>query len=154
MTTPTAQPATPAQQAAADFREEIRQQFTNTFLQFVSLQQEIGGLRNDIDQMREGLNHASQPAPVVNAETFTAVKIEREKRKGKYYYKMIGGQFSKHGITIWDEILEALDLDKVAYDEDDTHKLIPPLEVRFSSEEYTEETTGEIKHRRKVTGKA
>jgi hypothetical protein len=146
MTTPTTQPLTPAQQAAEQFREEIRAAFDLIHV-------EIAELRADLAQMREGLTHASQPAPTVGTgNTFTAVKIEREKRKGKYYYKMIGGQFSKHGITVWDEILEAMNLDKVEYDTEDIHKLNPPIEVRFSSELYTDEEG--TKNRRKVIGKA
>lgn len=140
MTTPTNQPDRMT-------AEELRAAFE-------LLHVEISELRTEITQIREGLTHASQPTPAsTNGDTFAAVKIEREKRKGKYYYKMLGGQFTKHGITVWDEVLEAMGLDSAEYDEDDIHKLTPPLIVRFSSEPYTDEE-GQTKHRRKVTGRA
>lgn len=141
MTTPT----TPTNQPDRLTPAEIRELFEGIHV-------EISELRADLAQIREGLTHAAQPAPAVS-DTFAAVKIEREKRKGKYYYKMLGGQFTKHGITVWDEVLEAMGLDAVEYGKDDIYKIEPPLIVRYSSEPYTDEE-GQPKNRRKVTGKA
>lgn len=117
---------------------------------FADLRAEIEELRTEVRQFKGGIATAATTPTI---ETFAAVKIEREKRKGKYYYKMLGGQFTKHGITIWDEVLEAMGLDKVEYDADDIHKLDPPLIVRISSEPYTDED-GQEKNRRKVIGRA
>lgn len=154
MTTPTPQPD---RITAA----EIRELFAGMREQIESLQTETGGLRTDIETlseelytMRNGLQQAATAPATTDGENFTAVKIEREKRKGKYYYKMIGGQYSKHGITIWDEVLEALGLDAVEYDSDDIHKLNPPVEVHVSFEWYKDPETGEQKKRKKITGRA
>jgi hypothetical protein len=121
---------------------------------FADLHGEIEELRAELHAMRGGLIQAATPPATTDGENFTAVKIEREKRKGKYYYKMLGGQFSKHGITIWDEVLQALGLDKVEYDKDDIHKLNPPVDVHVSFEWYTDPETNEQKKRRKITGRA
>lgn len=151
MTTPTTQPN---RITASEIRELFKNLHINTAAHIEEIRAEVEDLRDEVRQMKSGLATASQPAASVDGENFTAVKIEREKRKGKYYYKMLGGQYSKHGITIWDEVLKALGLDAVEYDSDDIHKLNPPLEVHVSFEWYTDPETNEQKKRKKITGRA
>lgn len=164
MTTPTTtQPdRITAEELRAEFAK-LAHYYQDTRAQLESLQRETGGLRTNIEdlqselaQMREGLTHAIQPAPaeVKQGENFTAIKIEREKRKGVYYYKMLGGRYIKHGVAVWPEVLEALGLDAVEYDENDTHKLTPPIEVHATAEYYIDPDDNQQKARRKVTGRA
>jgi len=151
MTTPTTQP-TPAQQAEA-FREEIRAAFD-------LLHVEIAELRADVAQMREGLNHAAQPAPIApNAPTMVIpmTRLIKTRTNGKNYYKMQGGQYMKRGITVWDEVLKVLDLDpaEIEWDAQDAHTFKTPLNVTVLMQEYTDSDSGEIKTGpQKVIGKA
>ena len=106
MTTPTTQP-TPAQQAEA-FREEIRAAFD-------LLHVEIAELRADLAQMREGLTHASQPAPITNSGQFTEMMIDNiimtYSDKGEPAYKATGTPYNKFGVRVWPETLPALGID-------------------------------------------
>lgn len=145
---------TPTPQADRITAAEIRDLFAELKAEISQQGIEINGLIAELHAMRGGLQQAATPPATTDGENFTAVKIEREKRKGKYYYKMIGGQYSKHGITIWNEVLEALGLDAVEYDADDIHKLNPPIAVHVSWEWYTDPETGEQKKRKKITGRA
>lgn len=106
MTTPTAQP-TPAQQAEA-FREEIRAAFELIHV-------EIAELRADLAQMREGLTHASRPAPITNSGQFTEMMIDNiimtYSDKGEPAYKATGTPYNKFGVRVWPETLPALGID-------------------------------------------
>lgn len=154
MTTPTNTPTPSNDRMTA---AEIRELFEGLNSTISALMFRVTDLEAEIHAMREGLTiAATRPAQEItsNGENFTAVKIEREKRKGIYYYKMLGGRYTKHGVTIWPEVLEALGLDKVEFSADDTYKLDPPLEVHATAEYYTDPDDGQQKARRKVTGRA
>lgn len=45
-----------------------------------------------------------------NTLTFAAESLETTVNNGKYYHKVKGGHFSKFGITVWQEVLEAVGL--------------------------------------------
>lgn len=50
---------------------------------------------------------ASQPAPIVAGElSFKAETMTATVDSGKVYWKVKGGSFQKHGVTIWPEVLE------------------------------------------------
>jgi hypothetical protein len=87
MTTP-ATPATPAEQFRADMMQALE-----------AMRADLSAMRADLDAMRAGLMQASQPAPKPEDQTtmiIAVTKIEREKRKGTYYYRMLGGMYTKH----------------------------------------------------------
>jgi hypothetical protein len=104
MNTPTTSP----QQAAEQFREEIRAAFD-------LLHVEIAELRADLAQMREGLTHASQPAPINNSGQFTEMMIDNivmtYSDKGEPAYKAIGQPYNKFGVRVWPETLPTLGID-------------------------------------------
>lgn len=58
---------------------------------------------------------AGQAAPPSTGQngggSFITDVIETEKRKGKTYFKVKGGRFTKHGVTVWPEVLEAAGFD-------------------------------------------
>ncbi len=146
MTTPTT--PTPADL----FRAEIRQQFADLHMQI----QELSG---QIETIREGLNHASQPAPAASGQTqkFIVTRIERETRKNKNYYRAFGPLYPKFGVKIWDEVFPALgfDLEKIEWKDGYIFEIVPPLEVVGMMETYADKETGETKIGiNKVIGKA
>jgi hypothetical protein len=47
------------------------------------------------------------PATQANLLEYDAVKLMGSMYKGKPYWKVLGGQYSKFGVTVWPEVLEA-----------------------------------------------
>jgi hypothetical protein len=146
MTTPT-QP-TPAQQAEA-FREEIRNAFD-------LLHVEIAELRAALEQMRDGLAHAAQPAPAQGG-TFGEMVIDTivmtTDENGKPVYKAKGEPFQKFGVRVWDEVLPALGIDPATLKPG--KNTITPTRARVLLGETTNRETGEKGiGPRKVTGRA
>ena len=96
------------QQAAEQFREEIRAAFD-------LLHVEIAELHADLAQMREGLTHASQPAPIANSGQFTEMMIDSiimtYSDKGEPAYKATGTPYNKFGVRVWPETLPILGID-------------------------------------------
>lgn len=154
----TTQTATPAQQAAEQFRADLRADLAEIMDELHSQRAELVNVRADLEAIRAGLTQAaSQPAHTAGAfETMDAVKLIRTKSKGKWYYKMQGGQYMKQGVTIWDEILELLDLDPktIQWSDEDTYKLPAPIRVKMQIKTYTDEDGIEKQTPQKVTGKA
>ena len=151
MTTPNTQPAdkiTPA---------ELREYFTMMENRFDELTVEIAELRAALETMREGLTHASQPAPTqTQTETMIATCIIRTRSNGKWYYKLQGGRYTKQGVTIWEEVLKALQIDpeKIEWDAKDTHTFETPHAVRLEMKTITDDAGIEKSTPRKVIGKA
>lgn len=121
---------------------------------------EIAEIRADLAQMREGLTHASQPAPTLasgQTETMQATRITKTRTAGKDYYKILRGRYTKRGVTIWIEGLKALDLDpaKIEWDDTDGYTFPTPFSVTVLMKEYKDEESGETKLTpQKVIGKA
>jgi len=158
-TNPTNQP-TPAQQAAEQFRAELRADLAEIMDELHSQRAELTNIRADIESMRDGLTQAaSKPAPASGGATqkFIATRIEKETRKNKNYYRVFGPAYPKFGITIWDEVFESLGLDlkTMTWKDDYIYILTPPMEVIGTTETYKDKETGEIKTGvGKVIGKA
>jgi len=148
MTTPTPTP-TPAQQAAEEFRDEIRAAFD-------LLHVEIAELRADLAQMREGLSHASQPAPAP-VGTFGEMTIDTiimsYDDNGKPTYKAQGAPYQKHGVRIWEEVLPLLGVDPATL-HPGKNPQTPAIQARVLLGETTNQDTGTKQTGpRKVTGK-
>ncbi|HLO29407.1 MAG TPA: hypothetical protein VK249_09745 [Anaerolineales bacterium] len=135
---------------------ELRQQISEIFGELEQLRADVIQLTEQIQAMRQGLQTAaSRPAAQTAGQTITipVTRIEREKRKGTYYYRMLGGPYTKHGIRVWPEVLEAMNLDKLEYDKQDEHRFNPALICLALVEEY--ESNGETKTGpQKIIGKA
>lgn len=106
-----------------------------------AMRSEIETIHAEISQIRDGLAHAAT-VPAVNQEagatiTFAATRIERTGKKGKHYFRMLGDMYNSYGISVWPEVLEQMGLKEIIFDDTDTYKLTPPLNVRALVEEYT-----------------
>lgn len=55
--------------------------------------------------------------------TFEAKTLEGERKKGKNYWKVKGGKFSRHGVTIWEEVLTAAGFVFEALNPDEVYSL-------------------------------
>ena len=136
-----------------------RAAFDRLQFQINDIHNQAEDIRADLAQMREGLTHAAQPAPVSSGQTETmqAIKMTRTRTSGKWYYKMLGGRYIKRGVTVWDEVLKALQLDPATlqWNDDDSFLFDEPLNVTILLKEYKDEESGEMKITpQKVTGKA
>lgn len=58
-------------------------------------------------ELNPQMAQASQPQPAVNGLTFEAEILAASVNDGKTYWKVKGGQFSKYGVTVWPEVLQA-----------------------------------------------
>lgn len=96
----TTQPPTPAQQAAEQFRQEVRDLFAD-------LREEIELLRAEVQQIKGGLITASQPAAAGGtfAEMMIDTIVMTYDDNGKPAYKAKGAPYQKHGVRVWDEVL-------------------------------------------------
>jgi hypothetical protein len=75
-------------------------------------------------------------------KSFVAEKLSVKMEDGKYFYKVMGGQFSQWGISVWPEVLLNCKVNI-------TDPANPPLIAGWTAE-YTE-TQKDGKTRRKVT---
>lgn len=57
-------------------------------------------------ELNPDMAQASQPQ-AVNGLTFEAETLAASVNDGKTYWKVKGGQFSKYGVTVWPEVLQA-----------------------------------------------
>lgn len=143
MTTPT----TPQQQAEA-FREEIRAAFD-------LLHVEIAELRADLAQMREGLTHASQPAPITNSGTKEMVIetiIMTYDDNGKPAYKAKGAPYQSFGVRVWPEILPILGIDPATLKPGPN--TIAPIRASVEMGETKDDNGNPRQSPRKITGRA
>jgi hypothetical protein len=114
----------------------------------------LEALRADLDQMRAGLQTASQPAPAGKTAAFIADEISFDHIEGKAVYKLRGPEYRKFGVRVWDETLPALGI-QVTELKPGISKLAAPINVLVKLKETKDETTGEIKVvPQKVIGKA
>jgi hypothetical protein len=60
------------------------------------------------EPVRVPVSDSGNELPEVN--TFVAEKLDVSLHNGKYYFKVIGGKFTKYGVTVWDEVLKAAGL--------------------------------------------
>jgi len=155
MNTPT---TNPAQQAAEQFRADLRADLAEIMDELHSQRAELTNIRADLESIRAGLTQAaSQPAATIGqTESVTMTRITRTRTSGKWYYKMQGGRYMKRGVTVWDEILKAMELDpeSIEWDTQDGYTFPQPLTVTVLLKEYTDETSGELKTTpQKVTGR-
>lgn len=151
MTTPNTQP-TPAQIEAEKFRAEIRASFTMLENRFDEMAIEIAELRADLAQMREGLTHASQPAPQIGQ--FTEMMIDNiimtYTDKGEPAYKATGTPYIKYGVRVWPETLPLLGIDPTSL-KPGPNPRPEPIHARVLMNQPEE---GKTAQPRKVTGKA
>jgi hypothetical protein len=56
----------------------------------------------------ESIDDGGNPQPEVN--TFTAERLIVDMHDGKFFFKVIGGKFTKFGINVWDEVLKAANI--------------------------------------------
>ncbi len=153
MTTPT-QP-TPAQQQAEAFRAEIRAAFDSQADSIAELRADLETLIEEVKQMRAGLQTAATPPANAGTVTMQATRIERETRKGKTYYKMLGLPYAKHGVTIWEEGLQACNIDPAKLEwKDDAHTFEHVLPVIVQMKDYTNDEGTTSRQPNKVIGKA
>lgn len=156
MTAPlTPAPLTPAEQ----FREEIRNSFDLLHVENGEIRAEIETLRSALATIAHGLAHAATATTTTSGltEIMPATRITKTRTAGKDYYKIMGGRYTKRGVTIWIEGLKALDLDPatIAWDSTDGYTFETPLNVTVLMKEYKDEESGEIKNTpHKVIGKA
>lgn len=64
-----------------------------------------------------------EPGSKANLLEFDAVSLDGSMNKGKTYWKVKGGQFSKYGVTVWPEVLEAAGFDIAHLDPNVTYDL-------------------------------
>jgi len=112
MTTPN-QPTTPAQQAAEQFRADLRADLAEIMDELHSQRAELVNVRADLEAIRAGLTQASQPAPTVGtfAEMVIDSIIMTYTDKGEAAYKATGAPYNKFGVRVWPETLPALGID-------------------------------------------
>jgi hypothetical protein len=161
MTTPTTQPdRMTAEELRAEFAK-LAHYYQDTRAQLESLQKEQGNTRADIEelradlaQMREGLTHASQPAPING--TFSEMTIENVimtyDDKGKQTYKATGAPFIKFGVRIWPETLPILGIDPLTLKPGPN--VIEPIRARVQMHETKDDSGNPRQSPQKVTGKA
>jgi hypothetical protein len=157
------QTLTPAQQAEA-FREELRRQLSAIEERLGDLTElthenriETTNVRADLETIREGLTHASQPAPNTATQTFGEMIIESivmtYNDSGAPIYKAKGAPFLKYGVKIWDEVLPILGIDPLALHPGTNPT--SPIKARVLMGKTTNRTTGEEGIGAiKITGKA
>jgi hypothetical protein len=140
MTTPTTQPDRMT-------AEELRAAFE-------LLHVEITEIRADLSQMREGLTHAAQPAPING--TFSEMTIENiimtYDDKGKQTYKATGAPFIKFGVRVWPETLPILGIDPLTLKPGPN--VIEPIRARVQMHETKDDSGNPRQSPQKVTGKA
>lgn len=143
----TTQPQTPAQQAAEQFREEIRAAFD-------LLHVEIAELRADLAQMREGLTHAAQPAPTASASKEMTIEIivMTYDDNGKPAYKAKGAPYQSFGVRVWPEILPILGIDPATLKPGPN--TITPIRASLEMGETKDDNGNPRQSPRKVTGRA
>lgn len=117
MNTTTTQP-TPAQQAAEQFRADLRADLAEIMDELHSQRAELVNVRADLEAIRAGLQQASQPAPAATPQDFRTMVIttviKATDDNGKDTFKAQGEPFTKHGVRIWDEVLPMLGIDPAA----------------------------------------
>jgi len=143
-------PQTPEQ-----FREELRQLFTDQAQRVHELRCEFMELREEIHTMREGLTHAATP-PATTGGTFSEMMIDKivlsYNDDGKPTYKGKGAPYHEFGVKIWDEVLPALGIDPATL-KPGTNE-IEPIRARVLMGETKNQKTGAVgTGPRKVIGK-
>ena len=63
------------------------------------------------------------PATQAQLLEYDAVSLVGSMYKGKPYWKVTGGQYSKFGVTVWPEVLTAAGLDPAQLDPNNTYSL-------------------------------
>jgi hypothetical protein len=161
MTTP-APAAQPERMSAAEIRkafDDINARLQDLYNLQAEERERVEQIAESVESIIEGLHKAAATlpptAPSGQTLTETATSIERETRKGKTYYRVMCGRFTKHGVRIWEEGLKAAGIDPAALDwVNDTAKIDPPLRVVIEMENYTTEE-GETKTGpKRIIGKA
>ena len=151
-----------AQQAAEQFRADLRADLAEIMDELHSQRAELINIRVDLDTIRAGLTQAaSQPAPAVGpTETFLADVITfATDENGKQAYKIRGGRYSKNGVRVWDEVLPLLGIDKDLLISG-RNPINPPIMVRVEiakragKSDLGEDITLQYNYARKVIGKA
>ena len=105
--------------------------------EFAALHTEIANLRTALAAVLDGLRQAAAvPVPQGETITFEASRIERTGAKGKHYYRMLGGMYSSFGISVWPEVLKKMGLDDIAFANDDSYTINPPITVRAEIGDY------------------
>lgn len=158
MTTPTNQPTPQADRITA---AEIRELFKGVHVEITEIRDEISALTAELEHMREGLTHASQPAPVTGiTDTFLADVITfATDENGKQAYKIRGGKFSKNGVRVWPEVLPLLGIDETTLTAG-KNPIDPPIMVRVEiakrpgKSDLGENPEMKYDYARKVIGKA
>ena len=105
---------------------------------------EITAVRNDVQWIGERMTaaldrfqtaSASQPAKAETV-TFWATGLIHNIANGKHAYYLTGGEYHKHGVRVWPEVLEAIMLANMLESAADVHSLREPVNVRASVEDW------------------
>lgn len=151
MTTPTNQPTPQADRITA---AEIRELFKGVHVEITEIRDEISALTAELEHMREGLTHASQPAPTVG--TFSQMMIDTIiviiDEKGTSY-KAKGAPYQKHGVRVWPEALPLLGIDPAAL-KPGQNQLPAPIAAHVLMGETADDQGNTRQSPRKVTGRA
>jgi hypothetical protein len=107
---------TPAERAE-QFRAEVMALLDAMDTKLEGIRTDIGAeleaIRGEMQQMREGLSHASQPAPAGSSFSQMMIDtiIKTTNDEGEPAYKALGAPYQKFGVRIWDEVLPKLGID-------------------------------------------
>ena len=120
------------------------------------LHQRMDTISSELAALRAGLAQAATPPQAGSYEALPASRLERERVKGKTYYRIMGGRYTKHGIRIWPEGLAAIgiDPDAIAWADDDSHAIAPPLVVSALIEPHQDKDGNAITGPTKIVGLA
>jgi len=149
-------PANPTpQERAEQFRTEIKSLLDALDTKIESMRADLSAdlesLRAEMQQIREGLTHASQPAPATGnfAQMMIDTIIMTTNDNGKPVYKATGEPYQKYGVRVWDEVLPKLGIDPATLTPGKNP--VGPIAARVLMNEPEE---GKTTQPRKVIGKA
>lgn len=125
--------------------DELKEQIAILAAASANLLAEITAVRNDVQWINQRMTiaierfqtaSASQPAKAGESVTFWATGLIHNIANGKHAYYLTGGEYHKHGIRVWPEVLESIGLGAMLDSAADVHAIAEPLNVRASVEDW------------------